>query len=149
MSHNFPVVEVLQSSQSDSAADRPRRTALTSQGNSPLALPRPPASSRSSYAERTIPGGEVQSPSSVEDPGPHPHNSLKSGEIGERLYTAIEVANRLGVSDRFVRDHVTRRKPKIRALKLGSCLRFRWSDVETFLDALDTAPPSRGRRFGV
>jgi predicted DNA-binding transcriptional regulator AlpA len=67
----------------------------------------------------------------------------------ERLLDAREVAARLGVSERWVRDHTTRRSPKIRAIKLGPLLRFRWSDVETFLAELDTARTSRGQRFGV
>ena len=67
----------------------------------------------------------------------------------ERLLDAREVAARLRVSERWVRDHITRRSPKIRAIKLGPLLRFRWSDVEIFLAELDTARTSRGHRFGV
>jgi excisionase family DNA binding protein len=51
----------------------------------------------------------------------------------ERLLTPREVADRLGVSQRWVRDHATRRWPRIRVVKLGSLLRFRWADVEDFL----------------
>ena len=51
----------------------------------------------------------------------------------DRLLTPQEVADRLGVSERWVRDHATRRWPRITAVKLGSLLRFRWSDVEDFL----------------
>lgn len=51
----------------------------------------------------------------------------------ERLLTPREVADRLGVSQRWVRDHATRRSPRITAVKLGSLLRFRWADVEDFL----------------
>jgi DNA-binding FadR family transcriptional regulator len=43
----------------------------------------------------------------------------------ERLYSAQEVAERLGVSERWVRDHATRRNPRIPAVKLGPLLRFR------------------------
>jgi|SRR6266702_7474569 len=95
-------------------------------------------------------GGE--SPAEVEVPHwpiPNDYDSRPLLEEGERLLTAIEVARRLGVSERFVRDHTSRRSPKIRAVKLGPLLRFRWSDVETFLAALDTGRTSRGRRFGV
>ena len=53
--------------------------------------------------------------------------------LDERLLTPREVADRLGVSQRWVRDHATRRWPRIRAVKLGSLLRFRWADVEDFL----------------
>ena len=70
-------------------------------------------------------------------------------QVQERLLDAREVAARLGVSERWVRDHTTRRSPKIRAIKLGPLLRFRWADVEAFLADLDTARPSHGQRFGV
>ncbi len=55
--------------------------------------------------------------------------------VTERLYTPEEVADRLGVSERWVRDHATRRNPRIRAVKLGPLLRFRWADVEYFVAA--------------
>ncbi len=93
-----------------------------------------------------LPTSEVENP---RRPLPNTYSSRQLLEEGECLLTAIEVARRLGVSERFVRDHTSRRSPKIRAVKLGSLLRFRWSDVETFLAALDTARTSRGRRFGV
>jgi predicted DNA-binding transcriptional regulator AlpA len=67
----------------------------------------------------------------------------------DRLLNAREVAARLGVSERWVRDHTTRRSPKIRALKLGSLIRYRRADIEMFMENLDTARPSRQPRFGV
>jgi excisionase family DNA binding protein len=67
----------------------------------------------------------------------------------ERLLNAREVAARLGVSERWVRDHTTRRSPKIRAVKLGTLIRYRRADVETFIDSLDTFHASRQHRFGV
>jgi excisionase family DNA binding protein len=54
-------------------------------------------------------------------------------DVSERLYSPEEVADRLGVSERWVRDHATRRHPRIRAVKLGPLLRFRWADVEHFV----------------
>jgi excisionase family DNA binding protein len=60
----------------------------------------------------------------------------------ERLYTPQEVAERLGVSERWVRDHATRRNPRIRVVKLGPLLRFREADVAAFI-AAQTAPLSR------
>ena len=67
--------------------------------------------------------------SAVDDP------ALQSSpfSVRERLYTSQEVADRLGVSERWVRDHATRRNPRIRAVKLGPLLRFRWADVEQFI----------------
>jgi len=60
-------------------------------------------------------------------------NDPPSLRADERLLTPQEVADRLGVSQRWVRDHATRRWPRITAVKLGSLLRFRWRDVEDFL----------------
>ena len=59
------------------------------------------------------------------------HKQLKTPY--ERLLTPREVGNWLGVSDRWVRDHSTRRMPRIKAIKLGSLLRFRCLDVQEFL----------------
>jgi excisionase family DNA binding protein len=67
----------------------------------------------------------------------------------ERLLNAREVAARLGVSERWVRDHTTRRSPRIRAVKLGSLIRYRRADVEIFMENLDTFHTSRQPRFGV
>jgi predicted DNA-binding transcriptional regulator AlpA len=69
--------------------------------------------------------------------------------LRERLMNAREVADRLGVSERWVRDHTTRRSPKIRAVKLGTLIRYRPADVDTFMDHLDTLRPSGHTRFGV
>jgi len=63
----------------------------------------------------------------------------------EHLYSAQEVAECLGVSERWIRDHATRRKPRIRAVKLGPLLRFRWVDVEEFV-ATQMTHESRGTR---
>lgn len=67
----------------------------------------------------------------------------------ERLLSAREVAARLGVSERWVRDHTTRRSPKIRAVKLGTLIRYRRIDVEIFMESLSTFHTSRQSRFGV
>jgi excisionase family DNA binding protein len=67
----------------------------------------------------------------------------------ERLLNAREVAAHLGVSERWVRDHTTRRSPRIRAVKLGSLIRYRRADVEAFMESLDTFHTSRQPRFGV
>ncbi len=59
-------------------------------------------------------------------------------DLGERLLTAREVAARLGVSERWLRDHATRRNPRIPAIKLGPLVRFRWTDVQAFVAKLET-----------
>ena len=67
----------------------------------------------------------------------------------DRLMNARQVAAKLGVSERWVRDHTTRRSPRIRGLKMGSLMRYRMADVEAFLAELDTQPSSRPSRFRV
>ncbi len=52
-----------------------------------------------------------------------------------RLLKAAEVAKRLGVSERWVRDHATRRSPRIPVVSLGSLVRFRQEDIEQFIEA--------------
>ena len=44
------------------------------------------------------------------------------------------------VAERWVRDHTTRRSPKIRAIMLGPLVRYRWGDVRAFMAGLSTDP---------
>ncbi len=67
----------------------------------------------------------------------------------ERLLNARQVAHKLGVSERWVRDHTTRRNPRIRGIKMGMLMRYRRADVEAFMQELDAQPSSRSLRFGV
>jgi predicted DNA-binding transcriptional regulator AlpA len=67
----------------------------------------------------------------------------------DRLLNARQVAIRLGVSERFIRDHTTRRLPKIPALKLGKLIRYRRADVDLFMMELMTFTPSRRSRIDV
>lgn len=55
--------------------------------------------------------------------------------LSESLWTAKQAAALLGVSERWVRDHATRRFPKLPVVKLGPLLRFRRTDVEQFIEA--------------
>jgi excisionase family DNA binding protein len=50
-----------------------------------------------------------------------------------RLLGPTEVARWLGVSPAWVRDHATRKQPRIKAVKVGKLLRFRAEDVEAFI----------------
>jgi excisionase family DNA binding protein len=86
----------------------------------------------------------IDSDSQVED-----RNSEQPSREGERLLNARQVADKLGVSERFIRDHTTRRYPKIPAVKLGKLIRYRRADVDVFMAELGTLPPSRRPRFGV
>lgn len=76
-----------------------------------------------------------------------PNSETRNGGLGvdERLLTAQEVADRLGVSERWVRDHATRRSPRLRAIKLGPLLRFRWLDVQILIEKLATDRPFQQR----
>jgi predicted DNA-binding transcriptional regulator AlpA len=57
---------------------------------------------------------------------------------GQRLLTLDDVAGMLGVSKAWVRDHATRRLPRIPVVRLGdrrAVLRFRPQDVEQFINS--------------
>ena len=70
---------------------------------------------------------------SSEARGPNGH--APDAEI--RLLTPQEVASRLGVSERWVRDHATRRQPRIPCVRLGgrqrAVLRFRPQGIQQFV----------------
>jgi predicted DNA-binding transcriptional regulator AlpA len=67
----------------------------------------------------------------------------------QRLLTALDVAERLGVSERWVRDHATRRHPRIPVVKLGPLLRFRQEDIKHFLMSHLSSTASKIVRDGV
>ena len=73
------------------------------------------------------------------------HEQAEPFDLGERLLTAQEVAARLGVSERWLRDHATRRNPRIPAIKLGPLVRFRWIDVQAFVAELETTKDFKHR----
>lgn len=70
-------------------------------------------------------------------------NEATTNRDDERLLDARQVAAKLGVSERFIRDHTTRRSPRIPGVKLGKLLRYRAADVEVFMADLNTLPSSR------
>ena len=77
------------------------------------------------------------------------HSESQSPFSGQRLLTAQDVAERLGVSERWVRDHATRRSPRIPVVKLGPLLRFRAEDIEDFLHCQLVATSSKKAQDGV
>jgi excisionase family DNA binding protein len=60
-------------------------------------------------------------------------NSPKHKFRQESLLTTQEVAEWLSVSPGWVRDHATRKQPRLPSLKLGKLLRFRTEDVKEFI----------------
>lgn len=96
-------------------------------------------------AFRTIQFPEPGKPDSPEAREPKHH----AASADTRLLTPQEVATRLGVSGRWVRDHATRRFPRIPALKLGPLLRFRSADIDDFLSENRLPVPSQKRLAGV
>lgn len=111
---------------------------------------KPPASelgSRSPRASYPLPGALEGDPNKLTSVEPKLAQVLLPTQ--ERLLTAREVAARLGVSERWVRDHTTRRSPKIRAIKLGTLIRYSRTDVENFVQNLSTERTFSQSRFGV
>jgi excisionase family DNA binding protein len=51
----------------------------------------------------------------------------------EKLLTPPEVAKWLGVSSAWVRDHATRKEPKLVSVRVGKLIRFRADGVENFI----------------
>jgi excisionase family DNA binding protein len=111
---------------------------------------KPPASelgSRPPRARYPLPGALEGNPNNLASAESNQAQVLLTTQ--ERLLTAREVAARLGVSERWVRDHTTRRSPKIRAIKLGTLIRYRRIDVENFVQNLSTERTFSQSRFGV
>jgi len=61
----------------------------------------------------------------------HPQSISVPGN--DRLMNARQVAAKLGVSERWVSAHTTRRSPRIRGLKMGSLMRYRLAKKLNFL----------------
>lgn len=51
----------------------------------------------------------------------------------EKLLTPSEVAQWLGVSPAWVRDHATRKQPHLPTVRLGKLMRFRAEEIDDFL----------------
>ena len=77
------------------------------------------------------------------------HRLVSQPPGDDRFLNARQVAEKLGVSERFIRDHTTRRSPRIPAVKLGKLIRYRPTDVDLFVAELGTLPSSRRSRFSV
>ena len=53
-------------------------------------------------------------------------------------YTVKELAAEWGISEGWVRDHATRKQPRIRDRKFGKFIKFHRDDIRTFLDQIAT-----------
>ncbi len=51
----------------------------------------------------------------------------------KQLLDVKQVAEWLAVSPAWVRDHATRRQPRLPVVRLGKLLRFRAEDIEEFV----------------
>jgi excisionase family DNA binding protein len=56
-----------------------------------------------------------------------------------RLLGVKEVAEILGVSEGWVRDHATRKRPRLPVVKVGKYLRFRENDIERWIKEMTIA----------
>lgn len=63
----------------------------------------------------------------------------------EKLLTAKEVAEWLGVSEKWVYDHIERREPKIPTKRLGGAVRFQASEIDLWLDGLSGSNEISGK----
>jgi Helix-turn-helix domain len=64
----------------------------------------------------------------------------QGNSVTANLLTALEVARILNVSPGWVRDHATRKQPRIPMLKVGKLQRFRPADISQFLEDLRKPP---------
>ena len=53
--------------------------------------------------------------------------------IGIQLLSVQQVAQRLGVSPAWVRDHATRKQPHLKRVKVGKLLKFQPDDIDEFI----------------
>ena len=72
-------------------------------------------------------------------------------QFSQKLLTLEDVAIALGVSRDWVRDHATRRNPRIPVVRLGAkraVLRFRQQDLDKFIaDHLVCSSPETGGEY--
>jgi excisionase family DNA binding protein len=55
-------------------------------------------------------------------------------KYSEFLLTPAQVAERLQVSVAWVRDHSTRKQPRLPVVRVGGLLRFRSKDIDRWID---------------
>jgi excisionase family DNA binding protein len=73
-------------------------------------------------------------------------NTVASGAIDETfLLTPQQVARRLQVSVAWVRDHSTRKHPRLPLVRIGGLLRFRPAEIERWIEQQSRMSASRPR----
>lgn len=68
---------------------------------------------------------------------------FQTGE--ETLLKTADVARRMGVTESWVRDHVSRVEPIIPHVKIGALVRFRKQDLDAFIAAQVKSTPTWAR----
>jgi len=67
------------------------------------------------------------------DPTYTENSKTRFGAAAASLLEASAVAKWLGVSEQWVREHGTKREPRLKSIRVGRLLRFRREDVEDFI----------------
>lgn len=79
--------------------------------------------------------------------------SRAAGSGFDPLLTPEEVAERLHVSPDWVRDHSSRKEPRLPVIRLGGgpgragVLRYKASDIETFIEAMAELSAGKTNRY--
>lgn len=75
------------------------------------------------------------------------------GPANDPLWTPEQVARRLNVSPDWVRDHSSRKEPRLPVIRLGGgpgragLLRYRASKIEQFIEEMERLSSSKSRRI--
>jgi len=59
--------------------------------------------------------------------------SASQEQFGVPLLSVEQVAQKLGVSPAWVRDHATRKQPHLKRVKVGKLLKFQPDDIDEFI----------------
>jgi hypothetical protein len=67
------------------------------------------------------------------------NSSAISTANGEKLwFTVKDLSAEWGISEGWIRDHATRKQPRIKGRKFGKFIKFHRDDIKTFLDQIAT-----------
>jgi hypothetical protein len=67
------------------------------------------------------------------------NSSATSTANGEKLwFTVKDLSAEWGISEGWIRDHATRKQPRIKGRKFGKFIKFHRDDIKTFLDQIAT-----------